>query len=407
MDKSEGYRKKIIKQLYFEQALSCAALSKHLNKSLPLTAKILAEHIEQGLIVEKGYAPSTGGRRAVTFALNQDILYLVSVAMDQFVSRMVIMDIYNKPITRIETLPLPLKNNKKAIPLITDTIIRLIAESGIPKEKIAGIGLGMPGFIDADKGHNHSYLEAPKTSITGYIKDRTGLPVFIDNDSSLIALAEQHFGKAKGRGTVMVINIGWGIGLGMLINGHLFRGDTGLAGELSHIPLFSNNKLCSCGKSGCLETETSLLMMAEKALDGLKEGRLSAIKQLPHTDIEETINAIISEASNGDRFAVELLSEAGYNIGRGAAILIHLLNPKLIILSGRGSLAGRLWLPPIQQAINEHCIPKIAENTEIEVSSLGYEAELIGAAALIMENLDSVKPAKTNRKTFQPSIYEP
>ena len=92
----------------------------------------------------------------------------------------------------------------------------------------------------------------------------------------------------------------------------------------------------------------------------------------------------------GDKFAVELLSEAAYNIGRGVAILIHILNPELIVLSGRGSVAGKIWKTPIQQAINEHCIPRISENT-IEISPLGYEAEFIGAAALVMENFDSLE----------------
>ena len=96
-------------------------------------------------------------------------------------------------------------------------------------------------------------------------------------------------------------------------------------------------------------------------------------------------------AVKGDKFAVELFAEIGYNIGRGVAILIHLLNPELVVLSGRGSGAGKLWLAPIQQAINEHCIPKIAENAEIKVSSLGYQAELIGAAALVMENFDTLE----------------
>lgn len=99
-------------------------------------------------------------------------------------------------------------------------------------------------------------------------------------------------------------------------------------------------------------------------------------------------------AARGDKFAIELFSEVGYNIGRGAAILIHLLNPELIVLSGRGAEAGKLWLAPIQHAINEHCIPKIAENTEIEISSLGYQAELIGAAALVMEHYDTTNSVK-------------
>lgn len=397
MKKTTIYQKEIIKQLYFEQALSCSALSKKLGKSLPLTANIINEYINEGSIVENGLAPSTGGRRAVTYALKPDFTYVVSVAMDQFVTRIAIMDMQNKPVIPIKNLDLLLKDNKKALASLTEVIVDTIKESAIPLEKFSGIGIGMPGLIDFGKGINHSFLETTDKSITAHIQDTTGIPVFIDNDSSLIALAEHRFGKAKGKKTVMVINIGWGIGLGMLFNGSLFRGNNGLAGEFSHIPLFTNNKLCSCGKMGCLETETSLHMIAEEATNALKEGELSFISNFPHSNAEEMINAVIKAASSGDRYAISLLSKAGYNIGRGASILIHLFNPGLIILSGRGSLAGRLWLAPIQQAVNEHCIPKIAAYTEIEISSLGYDVELIGATALVMEHYNEIKSLKTKK----------
>jgi predicted NBD/HSP70 family sugar kinase len=202
----------------------------------------------------------------------------------------------------------------------------------------------------------------------------------------------------------MVINIGWGVGLGIIVNGKLFRGANGFAGEFSHIPLFTNNKLCSCGKTGCLETETSLLVIVEKAIQGLKKGRVSVLKNLSVEKAEESFRSIIDAAARGDKFAVELFSEAGYNIGRGVAILIHILNPEMVILSGRGSVAGKIWMAPIQQAINEHCIPKISENTSVQISMLGYEAELIGAAALVMEHYDSLDFTQhKNKKAKQPA----
>lgn len=119
------------------------------------------------------------------------------------------------------------------------------------------------------------------------------------------------------------------------------------------------------------------------------------LKNLTLEHAEDSSKEIMDAAIKGDKYAIELLSEAGYNIGRGIAILIHLLNPELIILSGRGSVGGKIWLAPIQQAINEHCIPKIAENTQLEISSLGFQAELIGAAALVMDHLDSLEKRKT------------
>lgn len=381
-------KRKIIKQIYLSGMLSCSELSWKIKKSLPLTTKLVNELIEENYIIETGFAPSTGGRRPVMYSVKPDVLYIVSVALDQFVARIAIMDLQNRFITPVQKLELPLPKNPQALSVLTDKIDKVIAASGLSKDKIAGVGIGMPGFVDFKKGINYSFLKAPGASVTEYISEKIGLPVFIDNDSSLIALAELRFGAAKGKKNAMVINIGWGVGLGMVLNAELFRGHNGFAGEFSHIPLFTNGKLCSCGKTGCLETESSLLVIIEKAKQGLNNGKLSMLKppQLEH--YEEAGESIASAVHDGDRFAVELFSEAGYNIGKGVAILIHILNPEMIILSGRGSTAGKIWQAPIQQALNEHCIPRLAVNTAIEVSTLGYEAELIGAAALVMENYE-------------------
>ncbi|WP_158829241.1 ROK family protein [Mucilaginibacter lacusdianchii] len=390
MDKIEGYLKNIIKELYFGQTLTCAELSEKTGKSLPVITKLLSDSIDEGFIYETGYAPSTGGRRPQMYSLKAGVLYVVSVAMDQLVTRMAIMDSQNNYLTEVKQIDLALKQDENGLLTLVQAINDLIAGSGVDKSRIVGIGIGMPGFVDISAGVNYSFLNSDGKSITKYISDAVGFPAFIDNDSSLIALAEQKFGLARNHNNVMVINIGWGIGLGMLINGKLFRGDNGLAGEFSHIPVFFNNKLCSCGKTGCLETEASLSLIIDKALRELKEGRISVLADYKLDTIEEAANAIMDAALKGDSFAVSLFSEAGYNIGRGAAILIHLLNPKLIVLSGRGAAAGRLWLPPVQQAINEHCIPKIAEHAQIMISPLGYQAELYGAAALVMEHYDGI-----------------
>ena len=397
--KQTAYRRAITKHLYFNQELSCADLSELTNKSLPLTTRILNELIDQGEIVENGYASSSGGRRPQMYSLKADQMYIVSVAMDQMITRFIMVDMRNKYVGEVKKIELVLANNPDALDQLAHGLNEYIKNSGIPKDKIGGIGIGMPGFVDVIKGINHSFLKTePGTSIVSLIENVVGIPVLIDNDSSLTALAELRFGAAQKKQNAMVINVGWGVGLGMIMNGELFRGHNGFAGEFSHIPLFTNNKMCSCGKSGCLETETSLKVIIEKAIYGLQQGKLSKLKDLSLEHIETTSEAIMDAAVKGDKFAIELLSEAAYHIGRGVAILIHLFNPELIVLSGRGSLAGRLWLTPIQQAINEHCIPKIAEDTEIEVSSLGYQAELIGAAALVMEHFDDRKIVEDKMK---------
>lgn len=394
-EKKKTYKKQVVKQLYFANMLSPTELSMKIDKSLPLTTKILNELIKDGWVVETGFAPSTGGRRPLMYTLKQDVIYVVAVAMDQFITRIAIMDMQNSCVTKIEKIELPLAKNPQALSILTDKINLFVRNSGIANDKIAGIGIGMPGFVDVRKGVNFSFFEGNGKSIIENISEKVGLPVFIDNDSSLIALAELRFGAARGKKNAMIVNIGWGIGLGMILNGELFRGHNGFASEFSHIPLFLNGKLCSCGKRGCLETESSLLVVIEKARKGLSEGRVSILEDLSTEHTEEASEAIIVAAQQGDQFAIELLSEAGYNIGRGVAILIHLLNPKEIILSGRGSIAGKIWQAPIQQAINEHCIPKLAAHTTIEISTLGYQAELIGAAALVMENYEKGTLAKS------------
>lgn len=387
-NKKLTYRKEIIRQLYFHKSLSCTDISYRIGRSLPLTTKMLTELIDEDYVVETGYASSTGGRRPQMYSLRGDFMYIVSVAMDQFVTRIAIMDMQNNPVVAVEKFELTLNNNSSALADLTEKIQSCIKKSGIEENKIIGIGIGMPGFVDVIKGINYTFLDSKNENIEDYISGKTGLPVYIDNDSRLIALAELSFGVVNERKNAMVINIGWGVGLGLIVKGELFRGQNGFAGEFSHIPLFSNNKLCGCGKMGCLETEASLFAVIEKTKEGIKNGKLSYIKELPESHYEQACEIIIAAAKKGDKFAIEILSDAGYQIGRGLAVLIHLLNPETIILSGRGSLAGKLWQAPIQQALNEHCIPRLASGTEIQMSQLGHEAELIGAAALVMERFE-------------------
>ena len=389
MEKTTAYKMEIIKELFFKGELSLGDIAYITQKSLPIVGKILNDLIDNNWIVESGYAVSTGGRRPQIFSLSQNTFYIVAVAVDQHITQAAIIDV-NKNITgNIETLELDLKDNSTAHDTLADFVNEFILKANISKDKIAGIGMGMPGFVDATKGINHSYFKNVPGSFTGYMSNKIGLPVFIDNDSSVMGLAELRIGAARNKKNSMVINIGWGIGLGMIINGELFRGDNGFAGEFSHIPLFLSNKICDCGKAGCLEAEASLYVVAEKAIEGIEAGKATSLKDLSIKHIQETTNKILGAAVRGDKFAVELLSATAFDIGKAVAILIHIINPGQIILTGRGTVAGKLWLAPLQQALNMYCIPRLSENTTVEISSLGYEAGLIGAAALVMENLST------------------
>ncbi len=386
--KGSQLKNMIIKRLYFDKAMSCAELSDLFDKSIPSIAKAINELIDEGFVVEQGFAPSSGGRRPLLYSIKPDALYILAVAMDQLTTRIQLLDLFNHPVADAVQIGLKLLNNPGALRVLTDNINQYIAKAPVKKSKIAGIGIGMPGFVNVIEGINYTYLDAEGKSLTRHLTEKTGLPAYIDNDSSLIALAEQKFGIAKAQKDVMVINLGWGIGLGMIVNGEIFHGHNGFAGELSHIPLSEDGALCVCGKRGCLEAEASMLVVAEKAIEGIKNGRVTTLTTTDNNPTKIFGDALLEAADNGDQFAIELLSDAGYKIGKALAILIHIMNPKTIVLSGRGARVGRILLAPIQQALHKYCIPRLASGTELLISDLGFDAELIGAAVLTMENFD-------------------
>jgi len=378
-------KRQVISAFYFDKTLSVVELSARLDKSVPHVTKAVNELIEAGLVVESGQAPSSGGRKPLTYSLKGGTLYIVAVAMDQLYFKVSITDILNNPVLPVETHELRLLNNNEALSQLVEIIDGYIKRSGIDRKKIIGMGIGTPGFTNTKLGINYSYLLPPgDESLLNYLERELHIHVSIDNDSSLIALAELKFGLAKGKEEVMVINVGWGIGLGMIVNGVLFRGFTGYAGELSHIPISESDILCDCGKRGCLETEGTLRVVTDKAITGIKNGNISGLKL--EDDSEKMSEAIMIAANKGDQYAIELLSDMGYKIGKAIGILIHIVNPELIVLSGRGAAVGKILLAPIQQALNKYCIPRLSEHTDVKVSMLGRKAELTGAAALVMDN---------------------
>lgn len=397
--KGSRLKNMIIKTLYFNKAMSCAGLSELFDKSIPSIAKAVNELMDEGFVVEDGYAPSSGGRRPLMYSVKANTMYILAIALDQLTARIQLFDLLNNAVAEMVTFELKLLNNPDALGKLTAEINNYIKNSGIAKEKIAGMGIGMPGFINVTEGINYTYLDAGGESLTAYLTAKTGITTYIDNDSSLIALAEQKFGIAKSQNEVMVINLGWGIGLGMIVNGKLFRGYNGFAGELSHIPLSEDGALCECGKRGCLEAEASMLVVARKAIAGIQQGRITSLKYNSNDNDHSKLmgDAVLEAANNGDQFAIELLSDAGYKIGKALAILIHIMNPANIVLSGRGAKVAKILMAPIQQALHKYCIPRLAGGTELLVSELGFDAELIGAAVLVMENFDKNVKTKMSK----------
>jgi predicted NBD/HSP70 family sugar kinase len=388
LKKYHQLKREVFRDLYLNKVLTLTELSKLTHKSLPIVTTIVNDLIDEGYVLESGQAPSTGGRRPSMYHLNNaKEKYIVAVAMDQLATKVVIYDLANNVQFPAEEIRFPLLDQQSTIAKLVTFLNDYIQRSGIDKKQLLGIGLGMPGFINLEEGRNHSFLKPEgDLSLTDTLKQKIGIPVFIDNDSSLLALAELRFGAGKNAKEVLVINIGWGVGLGMIINGRLFRGHSGYAGEFSHIPLSLGNKLCSCGKRGCLEVDTSLLVLVDRAKAEIAKGVSSKLVSLFDDESKLPGEHFINAANEGDPLAVSVLSDGAFLIGKGIATLIHIMNPEIIVLGGRGAGAGKILMAPVAQAINEFCIPRLAEQSMIVTSELKHEASLLGAAILVVEN---------------------
>lgn len=374
----------IIKALYFNNVTSSLEISKTTGVSIPTITKHIEDLIAAGYIIEKGLALSPTGRRPMVYSLVAEKHFILSIATDLFYTRMVIVDMNGNFVTETREIELSLLDNPLALDHLITATNDFIDHSGIKRSKLFAAGISMPGFIDVPDGNNRSYLITGDKSLRDILTEQLGLPVFIDNDSSVIALAELKFGIGKVKSEIMVINLSWGVGLGMIISNKIYRGFRGYAGEFSHIPIFDNNKICNCGKRGCLETQASLLTIQDDAAEEIRKGTFTSLR-LENGKV--SISSLIAEALKGDSLSIKLISFAGYQIGRAIAILIHILNPEVIVLSGRASKAGKFWLAPVQQAINDYSIPTLTEGTDIILSKMGFDAQLVGSAALAIENM--------------------
>lgn len=279
MEKQRSFENSVLRELYFGGALTCSELSNRLNKSIPSVTKAINSLVHDGIAKNQGRGRSNGGRPATRYALLPDTEYILSVAVDQLSIKITMTDLLRNPVAKPAEYRMTLLSNDDAAAELAKWINEFIRESGKDRERIIGVGIGMPGFVNSAEGINYTYLPTSGISLRHYLVDKIGLPVWIDNDSSLIALAELRFGAAREGDSIMVLNIGWGIGLGIILNGELFHGHNGYAGEFSHIPVREDGDLCVCGKRGCLETEASMLVVAKKAIKRLKKGRFLHYKR--------------------------------------------------------------------------------------------------------------------------------
>jgi glucokinase-like ROK family protein len=336
---------------------------------------------------ELGRGDSSGGRRPNIYGLIENGFYVVGITINIKRTIISIFNSNNQEISGPHYFPIKMQADVTIFDQVNEKLKEVLKESNIPRNKILVTGIEIPGLINQKEGINKTYFP-DVTNLSEELRRIFGMPVYFDHDSKVRAFAEQHFGLAKNKKNVLMLQADWGLGLGIIINKQLYAGKSGYSGEFGHLPIVDNGVLCACGKQGCLETIVSAIAIVRMAKEGIAEGKSSLIKELVHNDLDKVeISTVIQAANLGDQFAISIFADVGRWLGRGIAYLLQIFNPELIIIGGRVAEASQFIMAPIQQAIHSFSNRDISNNTEIKFSELGSKAGTLGIAAYALEKI--------------------
>lgn len=363
-----------------------ADLSKVLNVSSPKIAELINELMEAGLVKDYGKTESTVGRRPNLYGLESNSLFFLGVEVKNNHINIGLLNFQKELVKFQEKIPYELSNTAASLDELCRLINQFIKElKGIAK-KISSICINLSGRINYRTGYSYSYFYFNEEPLTRIIESKLGIKTYVENDSRSMAYGEFCNGVVKNEKNVIFINADYGIALGVMINGELYYGKSGFAGEFGHIPFFENEILCHCGKKGCLETETSGQALVRQFKQRIAEGATSGItKKIPVKDV--TLEDILDAANHDDTLAIELIAAIGEKLGKGIAILINLYNPELIILGGALSATGETIFLPLRSAINKYSLSLVNNDTQYKLSKLGSRAGVIGASLLARNKL--------------------
>lgn len=361
-------KKAIIGFLYRMGELSKPEICRLTNVTTPTVSRMIEELIDEGWVIDRGCGNSIGGKRPHVFSLNPDAAYILGVDIGREYLRVAIFNLKNEPIEGILEYSsiLEEQDDEATLRYVREKIDETIGRLNVDRAKIKMAGFALPGLIDRE-GTSYTYLTYEQPGIKGILEEMLQIPVFIDNDSKVMAMAEHTFGVAKDVNNVLCVSVNECIGLGMILNSKLYRGGIGMAGEFGHICISGLEASCHCGKIGCLETVSS--------------GR--AIENVAGKPLQEIIEA----ARKDDISAIDLLHRAGEKLGEGIATMIHLFNPDMVVIGGEIVQAGDLMLVPVQQAINKYALARMRGHCELKMSNLGVYSAILGTLMMVMEHL--------------------
>ncbi len=377
--KNRSLKKFIISHINQSGNSTITDLSKDLGTSVPKTTSLINELIQDGLIQDEGKLDSTGGRRASMFGLVPDACYFLGVDVKKFHINFGLMDFTKKMIYQKEKVPFRLENTPESLENLIQLIKAFLGEGPSSKAQILGIGINLTGRINHKTGHSFSFFHFKEEPLAEIIQNEIGIPTFLENDSRAMAYGEFQSNELKKENNILFINMDYGMGMGILLDGKVYYGKSGFSGEFGHIPLFENEIICHCGKKGCLETEASGHALVRKFKEQIKKGFTSIALKKNMSIADITMNDIIIAAMNEDQLSIELISEIGEKLGKGLAVLVNIFNPEILILGGALSETGDYIRLPARSTLNKLSLSLVNNDTKLKISQLGEKAGVIGA----------------------------
>ncbi|MBK6645710.1 MAG: ROK family transcriptional regulator [Anaerolineales bacterium] len=371
-----------------------------LNKST--VSSLVDELIERRLVHETGSNSGGAGRPATLLEINPQAGSIIGVELGVDFVSVAVTDVLGNILWRKREDARQEDGQEKMINQTLQIVKEAITAGKRKNYHFMGIGLSTPGTVDVDKGllifaPNLHWHNVPFVRI---FSEQAKLKVFVENDANAAAIAEHLFGTARQCQDFLFVFAGVGIGGGLFLNGKLYRGRNGYAGEIGHSPIMAepSQTVCHCGNRGCWETYANQYSIIQRIQARLEVRRSSIIpKLMADQNAPLSIPLIKQAADAGDREAIDSFTEAGHAMGQGFAGLINIFNPERIILGGPLSMAGEYLLPAIKETVALHALPEINKQVEILLSPFGPDASLIGAIAIVVDDL-LAHPAKVERR---------
>jgi glucokinase len=270
---------------------------------------------------------------------------------------------------------------------------RAVIEAGeLEPSSIDGIGIGAPGPIDMAAGLVVAPPNLPgwdRVPLKKKLESELAITTYLENDANAAALGEHRFGAGRGVDHMVYVVVGTGVGGGLILDGHLYHGASGMAGEIGHMTIDPEGPICPCGRRGCLEALVSGPSIAREARNRIAQGVPTLISELAEGEESRITAKLVAQAAErGDETAEQVLAQSMHYLGLGMANLVHMLNPELIVIGGGVANLGERMFGPVRRLIEELAFPEAAEAVRVAPAELGENAGVLGAAAVAMAQLD-------------------